>query len=148
MVSVPPPLRDTFAAFTTNSVTLFDEPSVIVPALLMALPKTLRAMPFAIVRLSPEWLSVRLPTEAVRLSFTDAVVVPMVTSTVLLLGTPLFQLAALFQLVPSPLPVQLSLVFGGGIGRIPAECAGARSIPRLRRSDWPVTCLRLETLTL
>jgi hypothetical protein len=47
------------------------------------------------------------------LSFTAAVVVPIVTSTVLLLGTPALQLLALFQLVPSPRPVQLSEVFGG-----------------------------------
>src|SRR5207244_8216559 len=107
-------------------------PNVIVPALLMVLPKTFRTMPFAIVRPSVAWLSVRLPTEALRLSITEAVVVPMVTSTVLLLGMPLFQFAALFQLTPSPPPVQLSLVFGGSALLLATTGSGPSlaSVPR------------------
>src|SRR5260370_15453025 len=111
--TLPPPDSFTVAASIARIVPLPVEPRVMVTALLIELPNTLKVRLFPIVRLSPAWLSIRLPTEALMLSFTAAVVVPIVTSTVLLLGTPALQLLALFQLVPSPRPVQLSEVFGG-----------------------------------
>src|SRR2546425_4628417 len=100
---LPPPVRVTVAASIERKVLFPVEPSVIVPALLIELPNTLKDRLLATVRPSAEWLKVRLPTEAEMSSITDAVVVPMVTSTVLPLGTPALQLPALLQWVPSPL---------------------------------------------
>src|ERR1700724_647648 len=147
IVTVPPPPRVTFPS-STNSVLEPAEPSVIVPALLMLLPKTFRTMPLLIVRPSAAWLNVRLPTWALpRSSCTAALAVPMVTSTVLLLGTPALQLPALLQWMPSPLPVQLSDVLGG-FTALAARCTGAAAVSAMaldrgRSESWRFALERL-----
>src|SRR5580693_714109 len=110
---MPPPFRVAFAP-NTNSVTLPDEPSVIVPALLM-FPPTVRTTPFRIVAESPAWLRVRVPTVKF-VSTSVAAVVRLIRMFSPLVIAPLFQLLASLHLIlplPPP-PVQVSVVAGGG----------------------------------
>src|ERR1700733_5678804 len=64
------------------------------------------------VSLSPELLSVSVPACPATFRFTLAVAVPMVTASALV-GTPLFQLPAVPQLLSPEVPVHESAVRGG-----------------------------------
>ncbi len=113
MVSVPVPLSVTLATPMSSPVVFPPEFKLMAPLFTM-FPSTVRFSLLLNPRLSPLLLSVRPPTVAFWFRLTEAVVVPIVTLTVLPFGTPALQLPPLFQLEPSPLPVQLSVVFGVG----------------------------------
>src|SRR6266852_1589121 len=68
-----------------------------------------------IPKTSPELLRLSVSTVALMFRFTFALVVPIVTRTVLLWGTPLgFQFVLVPQLLSPPEPVHVAVVVGGG----------------------------------
>lgn len=105
-VSVPPPLKATFAAPICSSVTFPVEFSEIAPALLIVLPLTVSVVPLAKLRLSVLNPRVRLEVAAPEIFSVTVEPAVLMHALVLLVGTPALQSPATFQF-PMAAPVQL-----------------------------------------
>src|ERR1051326_7025346 len=113
IVKVPVPLRVTLELPIFSSVVLPVEAIVMLPLFVMLVPSTVRTKAFLRVQLSAA-LTVMLLMVAETSSRTDeAEPVPVISTSVLLLGSPADQLPALFQLPPPAEFVKVSAVAGG-----------------------------------